>query len=139
MRPLALLLLPLAALASPLPSAACTEAGWTIKDMKVKFGAGVQQGGQASFTLVNNATSKSDSLTCALRANSRCLISGTPTDKSLKMEVQIDTGVLYVTLNANLECDGKNSWVPLIRQSVARTERLLTQITGRSRRQRFWR
>ncbi len=107
---LAVLLLLFARQALCLPTDACTEAAWTIKDMNIKYGLEVRQGGSTTFTLVNNLTGKSEALSCALRANSRCKFDGISSDGGLTLDVQIETGVLYLTLTDRLSCGGTTTY-----------------------------
>jgi hypothetical protein len=85
----------------PFVSGACPAAipSWTISKLSVTFGEEVSIGGTMSFDLTNSVTNTTDALKCSLRANSRCEIAGTPTDKNIHIYIQTMVGTMYVTIN----------------------------------------
>lgn len=107
----ALILLPFAGLVGAAELADCKLPTWTIKDVKISSYDSVGRNGTASFTFTNNMTGKSDSLNCTLVANYRCEIDGTPSESSLKINLQSQTGVLYVFVAQNQTCDGMAVYV----------------------------
>ncbi len=119
---LGLLLQQCAGLALALPSALLSLPGasangcdtlpsWTIKDLTLKSHDAVGSGGTASLTIANSATGKSEAVTCALIANYRCEIDGTPSDKSLTITLQSNIDVVFVWINEKFTCGGKTTCV----------------------------
>jgi hypothetical protein len=105
----AFLLLPFTrfALSSPVQSLAlddCAFPSWNVTNLKVTYGAEVSTGGKVSFTFSNLLTKSSEALTCALRANSRCEVVGTPSDKGVHIYLQVSIDTAYWTVNETWSC-----------------------------------
>ncbi len=94
---------------SSLSADTCGNQAWTVKDFNVTYGLEVRTGASASFTIINNATSKSDDLTCQLRANSRCEFVGTPSDEGLHIYIQTTIDLLLITVNDTISCNGETT------------------------------
>lgn len=109
------LLLAGSSLAAPRPGARddCTSfPTWTMKDFKCSTSDSVGNTGRASFTLSNSLTGASDDLSCQLVANYRCSFAGTPSDKTVTVEIDVRSGALDVSIDQTVTCAGKTSYVP---------------------------
>ena len=96
-----LLLLPAVGLAS---AAACptTLPTWTVKSLKTESGTGLGAG-KATFDFMDNATNKTETLSCTLRNGYRCEITPANTEMLLSLQIQID--ILYFTMKTGMTCD----------------------------------
>ncbi len=103
---LAILTLFLARLVLSLQEDYCTNLNpiWTVTNVSVSIGLEVRTGGSIAFKINSSATNKTESLSGSLRANSRCEIAGTPSDKAMNIKLQTLSGALYVTINETLHC-----------------------------------
>jgi hypothetical protein len=100
--------LSLTAFAVPLGTASCDKLpSWTIKDLSIKSRDEVGSSGSASFTLGYDLTGKTDKLSCTLVANYRCEIDGTPSDKSIILNLQTQMQQVYISISQSITCDGK--------------------------------
>ena len=82
---------------------------WVIEDLNIKTLDEVGSSGSASFNLTNSMTGKTDSLTCALVANYRCEIDGTPSDQDVRINMQIQTDVARMSISETMHCDDEAS------------------------------
>jgi hypothetical protein len=85
--------------------AACDLPAWTISNLTATFGAEVQTGGRCTWAFTDKLTNKTDTLTCSLRANSRCEVVGTPSNPSAHIYLQIAIDMAYWTVNQTWSCE----------------------------------
>jgi hypothetical protein len=89
----------------------CTSfPSWTIESFNSTTTDSTGTGGSASFVLTNDLTGASDELKCSLQVNYRCIISGTPTDKNVTINVAIRAGSLTILVEEVVEgCPGRTT------------------------------
>ncbi|KAK3374617.1 hypothetical protein B0H63DRAFT_525917 [Podospora didyma] len=88
----------------------CTSfPSWTVKDFNSTTSDTVGSGGAASFTLINNLSGAVDNLRCSLQVNYRCIITGTPSDKNLTVNVAVRAGALTLLLEETVDCPGRTT------------------------------
>jgi len=96
--------------ASPLadPNPCTAFPAWSITDFSSSSSDSVGAGGKASFKLTNSLTAATDTITCNLQVNYRCVISGTPTDKNLIVQLALRAGTLTLQLDRVVgDCPGR--------------------------------
>ena len=92
------------ALARQTEAVNCTLPTWTFGNFTALSNENIQIGGRADFTLSNSLTNKTDKITCPLRANYRCNINGIPSDKSVKIDIQVNLNVATLVIDHKVYC-----------------------------------
>jgi len=82
---------------------ACMLPSWTLSNLSATYTD--EFDGSASFTIANSATGQSESITCVLRFNSLCRLTGTPKDPGLQIVLQINSLVGIVSVNQTWSCN----------------------------------
>jgi len=79
---------------------------WSFQSLVVDYTEDetVRQG-NASFSITNTLTSRTDNLRCSLIFNSLCEVFGTPSDKDLHIWVQVNWGAAAITIAQPWKCD----------------------------------
>ncbi|KAK0641902.1 hypothetical protein B0T16DRAFT_461927 [Cercophora newfieldiana] len=99
-------------LSNPLADAdPCTSfPSWSVSDFTSTAADAVGGDGKATFKLINNLTSVSDTITCNLQVSYRCVITGTPSDKDLIIHVGLRAETLTLQLDRVVgACPGRTA------------------------------
>lgn len=97
---------------APRPGEACTSGAtipnlWSVSDLVVAYTEDETiRKGNASFTVTDTRSHRTQHLRCTLRFNYLCEFLGTPDDKGLHIWVQVNLLATAITFNQPWECDG---------------------------------
>ncbi|KAI1816855.1 hypothetical protein GGS20DRAFT_146399 [Poronia punctata] len=83
----------------------CAKApSWTFQNLNITTRDEVGETGTASFGFTYNLSNQTDSVTCPLHSNYRCTITGTRSDNSTIIDLQLGLGTVYLTVFEVLGC-----------------------------------
>ncbi|KAI1127443.1 hypothetical protein F5Y10DRAFT_266122 [Nemania abortiva] len=99
-------------LSAPLEPCSQTPS-WTLRNVNITTRDEVGEDGTAAFAFTYNLTNQTESISCPLHSNYRCTITGTKTDNSTVIDIQIGLGHLYMSVIQVLNCgdDGSTTFV----------------------------
>ncbi|KAI1275894.1 hypothetical protein F5Y07DRAFT_368297 [Xylaria sp. FL0933] len=108
---LALALVGLGISAAPLDPCGTKAPSWTLRNLNITTRDEVGEDGTAGFILTYNLTNQTESVSCPLHSNYRCTITGTQSDNSTVIDLQLGLGSVYVSVVEVLSCGDSGSYV----------------------------
>ncbi|KAI0451914.1 hypothetical protein F5B21DRAFT_485561 [Xylaria acuta] len=92
------------------PLEACGQPpSWALRNLDITTRDEVGETGTAGFVFTYNLTNQTESLTCPLHSNYRCTITGTQSDNSTVIDIQLGIGTLYMSVIQVLNCGDSGS------------------------------
>ncbi|KAI0429141.1 hypothetical protein F5Y09DRAFT_342969 [Xylaria sp. FL1042] len=86
-----------------------TAPSWTVQNLNITTRDEVGETGTAGFVFTYNLTNQTESVTCPLHSNYRCTITGTQTDNSTIIDLQLGLGSVYMSVVEVLNCGDSGS------------------------------
>ncbi|KAI0809667.1 hypothetical protein GGR55DRAFT_696017 [Xylaria sp. FL0064] len=105
---LALALVGLGISAAPLDPCG-TAPSWTLRNLNITTRDEVGETGTAGFILTYNLSNQTESVSCPLHSNYRCTITGTQSDNSTVIDLQLGLGSVYVSVVEVFSCGDSGS------------------------------